>query len=267
VSARAASARLWVAVFALFFAASVTAVLAGPARGERAQHGDLILSLDGGLSPLALPRDHPAPVSLRLSGGLQTTDESPIPRVTRVELGLPGQGVLDVRGLPICLPRQLRNTTPDGALRVCRSALVGHGKIDAEVRLPNQEPFRIDADLRAFNSRIDGAKAIILHAFSPDPPSVIVLPFVLRLHPGRFKTRLVANLPPSLGPWPHFTHFEVHLFRRYRYRGKERSYIRAACPIPKRFRAGFFSFAHASFLLDDGREIGTGIARSCRARI
>jgi hypothetical protein len=266
VSARAASARLWVAVFALLLAASVTAVLAGSAQGERAQHGNLILSLDGGLSPLALPRDHPAPVSLRLSGGLQTTDGSPVPRVTQVELGLPGQGVLDVRGLPVCLPRQLRNTTPAGALDACRDALVGHGRIDAEVRLPNQEPFRIDADLRAFNSRIDGRKAIILHAFSPDPPSAIVLPFVLRLHAGRFKTRLVADLPPSLGPWPHFTHFEVHLFRRYSYRGKERSYIRAACPIPKRFSAGFFSFAHASFLLDDGREIGTGIARSCRAR-
>jgi hypothetical protein len=250
----------------LLLVAGLVAIGSGQARGERAQHGNLILSLDGGLSPLQLPRDHSAPVSLRLSGGLQTTDGSPVPRVTRVELGLPGKGLLDVRGLPICRPRELRDATPTGALRVCGDALVGHGEIDAEIRLPNQNPFRIDGRLRAFNGRIDGRKAVILHAFSPDPPSAIVLPFVLRLHPGRFKTRLIADLPASLGPWPHFTNFEIHLFRRYRYHGRTKSYISASCPIPKRQSAGFFSLAQASFLLEDGRRIGTGIARSCRAR-
>jgi hypothetical protein len=253
-------------VSALALFALLAALGPGAVQGERAQHGNLILSLDGGLAPLALPRDRPAAVSLRLSGGLQTTDGSPIPRVTRVELGLPGQGLLDVHGLAVCNPRSLRNATPVGAMEACGDALVGHGAIEAEIRLPNQRPFDIDAKLVAFNGRIDGRKAVILHAFSPNPPSVIVLPFVLRLHPGRFRTRLIADLPPSLGPWPHFSHFEIHLFRRYRYGGKTHSYISASCPIPKSNTAGFFSLAQASFLLDDGRQIGTGIARSCRAR-
>jgi hypothetical protein len=236
------------------------------ARAERTQRGDLILTLGGRLSPLALPRDHPAPAALHLSGGLQTTDGTPVPRVTEVELGLPGQGALNVTGLPICRPVEIRNATPAAALATCRDALVGDGHIEAEIRLPNQPSFDIDAHLFAFNSRIDGRKAVILHAFSANPPSVIVLPFVLRLHAGRFKTRLIADLPPSLGPWPHFTHFKVDLFRRFVYRGEEQSYISASCPVPKKFTAGFFSFAQASFLLDDGARIGTGIARSCRAR-
>lgn len=236
------------------------------ARAERTQQGDLILTLGGRLSPLALPRDHAAPAALHLFGGLQTTDGTPVPRVTEVELGLPGQGELNVVGLPTCRPIEIRNATPAGALAVCRDALVGDGHIEAEIRLPNQPAFGIDAHLLAFNSRIDGRKAVILHAFSANPPTVIVLPFVLRLHPGRFKTRLVADLPPSLGPWPHFTHFKVDLFRRFMYRGEEQSYISGSCPVPKKFTAGFFSFAQASFLLDDGARIGTGIARSCRAR-
>jgi hypothetical protein len=236
------------------------------ARAERTQQGDLILTLGGRLSPLALPRDHPAPAALHLFGGLQTTDGEPVPRVTEVELGLPGQGALNVTGLPTCRPAEIRNATPAGALAVCRDALVGDGHIAAEIRLPNQPSFDIDAHMLAFNSRIGGRKAVILHAFSADPPSVIVLPFVLRLHAGRFKTRLIADLPPSLGPWPHFTSFKVDLFRRFMYRGKEQSYISASCPVPKAFTAGFFSFAQASFLLDDGERIGTGIARSCRAR-
>jgi hypothetical protein len=236
------------------------------ARAERAQRGDLILTLDGRLSPLALPRDHPAPAALHLSGGLQTTDGTLLPRVTQVELGLPGQGLLDTVGLPVCRPDQIRNATPSGALAECRDALVGEGQIEAEIRLPNQPAFDIDAHMFAFNSRIDGRKAVLLHAFSVNPPSVIVLPFVLRLQTGRFETHLVADLPPSLGPWPHFSHFEIDLFRRYSYKGVQRSYISASCPVPKKFTAGFFSFAQASFLLDDGRRIGTGIARSCRAR-
>jgi hypothetical protein len=254
------------ALLTLLLVTGLAAVGSGRAGAERAQHGNLVLSLDGGLSPLTLPRDHPAPVSLRLAGGLETTDGEPVPRVTRVELGLPGQGLLDVRGLPTCRVRELRDATPAGAMRACRDAVVGYGEIDAEVRLPNQPAFHIDGRLRAFNGRIDGRKAVILHAFSADPPSAIVLPFVLRLHPGRFRTRLIADLPASLGPWPHFTDFEINLFRRFRYRGMTKSYISASCPVSKAQEAGFFSLAQASFLLDDGRRIGTGIARSCRAR-
>ena len=265
MSPRRSAAGVAAAVLAILVAVALL-VDPGGARAERAQQGDLIQTLDGRLTPLTLPRDHPAPVALHLSGGLQTTDGSVLPRVTEVELGLPGQGVLDTVGLPVCRPDEIRNSTPAGALAVCRDALVGEGQIEAEIRLPNQTPFDIDAHMYAFNSRIAGRKAVLLHAFSASPPSVIVLPFVLRLQTGRFRTRLVADLPPSLGPWPHFSHFEIDLFRRYTYKGQERSYISASCPVPKRFTAGFFSFAQASFLLDDGRRIGLGIPRSCRAR-
>jgi hypothetical protein len=236
------------------------------ARGERTQQGNLIASLDGGLSPLQLPRDHPAPVTVHLEGGLQTTDGSLLPRVTRLELGLPGQGVLDTRGLAACPPRKLRHTTPEAARAACPSALVGAGRLRAQVRVPHQPPFTIHASLLAFNSRIDGRRAVVLHAFSSHPPTVVVLPFILRLHTGRFRTVLVADLPPSLGPWPHFAHFEMSFFRRYVYRGRVRSYVSASCPIPKILTAGFFSFARATYTLAGGRKVSTSIARSCRAR-
>jgi hypothetical protein len=77
---------------------------------------------------------------------------------------------------------------------------------------------------------------------------------------------LVADLPRALGPWPHLSHFEITLARRYAYRGRSHSYLSATCPIPRRFTAGFFSFARANFTLADGRRIGTAIPRSCRTR-
>ena len=95
---------------------------AGLAHGERTQHGNLIVSLDGGFAPLKLPRDRPAPVAVRLVGGLQTGDGELLPRVTRIELGLPGQGVLSTTGLPTCSRRAARPTPP--APRRWRSAAV-----------------------------------------------------------------------------------------------------------------------------------------------
>jgi hypothetical protein len=238
---------------------------AGLARGERTQYGNLIVSLDGGLSPLKLPRDHPAPVSVRLVGGLRTADGTLLPRVTRMELGLPKQGVIDTRGLPTCSRRRLANTKPPEALAACGPALVGRGELRAEVVVPQQDPFEIDAHLLAFNGRVGGRRAVLLHAFATRPPTVAVVPFMIRRRGGRLGTALVADLSPALGPWPHFASFEMTLARRYTYRGESRSYLSASCPIPRRFTAVFFSFARVTLTLAGGRRVGTGIPRSCRA--
>jgi hypothetical protein len=262
---RAASRRARAAQ-ALAACVFVAAMCAAGANGERTQYGNLVVSLDGGLSPLKLPRDRPAPVALRLEGGLKTVDGSTLPRVTRITLGLPGQGELDVRGLAACSVRRLRSATVEQALSACRPALVGHGSLASEVLVPNQAPFRIHAGLLAFNGRFHGHDAVLVHAFSVRPPTVSVLPFEIRRGSGRFETNLVANLAPSLGPWPHFAHFEMVLSRRYAYRGQTRSYLSASCPISTRLTAGFFSLARATFTLVGGRDVSTGIARSCRAR-
>jgi hypothetical protein len=256
-------ARVLIALGALALLAGIGAALA---QGERTQYGKLVVSLDGGLAPLKLPRDHKAPVAIRLGGGLRTTDGSTLPRVTRIALGLPGQGELDTRGLPVCAVRRLRNATVAEALQNCRPALVGHGKLAADVLIPTQAPFRVHASLLVFNGRVGGHDAVLLHAFSARPPSVAVVPFLVRRGSGRFPTSLVARLPPALGPWPRFAHFELELSRRFTYRGRARSYLNASCPIPIRFTAGFFSFARATFTLAGGREVSTGIARGCRAR-
>jgi hypothetical protein len=250
-------------VLGLALLAGCTATVA---HGERAQKGNLIVSLDGGLSPLALPRDRPAPVSVHLEGGLQTSDRAPLPRVTRIEIGLPSQGVLSTRGLPRCPPRLLRNAKPPEALAACRDALVGRGRLQASVALPNQAPFSGRAGVLAFNARIDGRRAVLLHAYTANPPTVAVLPLRLQRGSGRFGLAMVGNLAPALGPWPHLRHFAITFFRRYPYRGRSRSYLSASCPIPPSNTAVFFSLAKLTFALSDGRSISTAIARSCRAR-
>lgn len=250
----------------LAVAVLLVALGAGLAMGERSRKGDLIISLDGNVLPLTLPRDRPAPIAIHLEGGLHRVGGGLLPRATRVELGLPAQGVLSTRGLPTCSQRRLRDTKPPEALTACRGALIGRGRLKAQVRIPQQDPFTISARLLAFNGRQGGRRAVILHGYAPSPPTVVVLPFYLSRRPGRFGLVLTANLPRALGPWPRFADFEMILNRRYSYRGKKRSYLSASCPIPPRNTAGFFSLAKMKLTFADGRRISTGIARSCRAR-
>jgi len=251
------------AVFAALLAALV---VAGVAHGERVQDGNLIVRLDGRFSPLALPRDRMAPVSVRLAAGLATSDRTVLPRVTKIELGIPGQGAIHTRGLPTCSVRRLRDATPARALQVCRQALIGRGAMVAQVKIPNQDPFAVHANLFAFNARIHGRRAVIVHGVSKKPPTAVVLPFLIHLRSGEFGTVLVAHLPPTLGPWPRFAQFRMDFSRRYSYRGQKLSYINASCPLPRNWTAGFFSFAKATFTLADGRHVSTEITRSCRAR-
>lgn len=253
------------AAAALVTTLAVACLAVGAASGERTQRGNLIVSLKGRLAPLKLPRERPAPVAIHLAGGLETADGRLLPRVRRIELGLPGQGVLDTRGLPVCPQRLLRNAKPPEALAACRGALVGHGRLRAVVALPKQKPFAAAAGLRAFNGRVGKGRAVILHAYLNDPPTVVVLPFRVGPGSGRFGTALVADLSTALGPSVRFARFQIELSRRFSRGGQARSYLSATCPLPKG-TAGFFSLARVEFTLADGHRISQGIARSCRAR-
>lgn len=252
---------VWASILTLLIGLSVVSL----ARGERSQYGTLIVSLDGGLSPLTLPRERTAPVAVDLTGSLQTEDGSPLPRVTEVELGLPQQGVLSTYGLPTCSHRRLLVTSSADALRACHDALVGRGQVDLTVQVPHQEPLAVHTRLLAFNARIDGRRAVLIHAYTPKPPLSVVLPFSLRHSSGRFGMTLAAQLP-ALGEWARVAEFKMVLSRLYTYRGRRHSYLGASCPIPKRLTAGFFSFARISYKLADGRRVSTAIVRSCRAR-
>lgn len=241
-------------------------MLPGAAHGERSRAGNLIGTLNGGVAPLALPRTHPAPVSVELEGKIATADGTPLPQVKQVKVELAGPGVLATEGLPLCPQARIEHADNHQAMSRCGGALVGHGTLAAEVDIPNQAPFRIDAQLLAFNGRTaSGRKAIWIHAYAADPPISLVLPFVV--HPGSqaFPTALIAAVPRSLGPLPRLAIFRLHLYRRFRFRGRVHSYISASCPVPPAFTAGFLSFARATYSFSDGRDVRVETVRSCRA--
>jgi hypothetical protein len=249
-------------------AVAALTLLPGHAFGERAQSENLIVSLNGGVDPLELPRHRPAPVGVRLQGEIRTEDGSALPRLDQVRLELAGSGLLSTRGLPKCPGARLRNADTHQALYRCGDALIGKGSVEASIFIPEQRPFTINGKLLAFNGLAAGGRpAVWMHVFSYEPSISLAVPFVREPGIGSFRSALVASLPEWIGPYPHLAAFELILSRRFVYRGELRSYASASCPVPRPFTAGFLSFARATYGFGEEQEpISVESVRSCRAR-
>lgn len=243
------------------------ALLAANANAERSQDGNVIVSLNGGIAPRALPRDHAAPVAVNLAGKVQTSDGTPLPRVNWIRLELAWRGVLDTRGLAVCPRVRLIGADIEQALERCGDAEVGHGQLFARIFVPNQRPFDIHAELTAFNGRTEARRhAVLVHAYATRPPVSFTIPFSVHRQKGTFHTVLVALIRRSAGPWPHVANFRIGVSRRFNHDGRRRSYLRASCPAPEHFTAGFLSFARATYSFEGGRQLSVESVRSCRAR-
>jgi hypothetical protein len=237
----------------------------GPAGAERAQNGNVIVSINGGITPLQLPRRDRAPVTVYLSGGVKTSDGAPIPRVNWIKLELAWRGMMNTRGLAVCPRARLEGTTSRLAMDFCGDALVGRGQLAAQIFVPNQPPFRVKANMLVFNGKSKaGRPAVWAHAYSTNPPSSFIIPFTVRNEPER--TVLVTTIRRSVGPWPRVARFNVKVSRDFKYKGKRRSYLSASCPVPEDFTAGFLSFARATYSFAGGEQIITQSVRSCRVR-
>jgi hypothetical protein len=243
------------------------ALFGATANAERSQNGSLIVALNGGIAPRKLPRDKRAPVAVRLAGRVLTEDSSPVPRVNWIRLELAWHGLLDTNGLAVCSNARLDGTSTRQALEHCREATVGHGHLFAQVFIPGEPALPVKAHLTAFNGRTKaGAHAVLVHAYSSDPPVSFVIPFSVHHQPGAFRTVLVALIRRSVGSWPHVTNFQIVVGRHFIYKGRRHSYLSASCPIPKDFSAGFLSFARATYTFEGGKQMRTESVRSCRAR-
>jgi hypothetical protein len=243
------------------------ALLAGRAGAERVQDGNLIVTLSGGIRPRALPRHDRAPVAVHLGGRVLTSDGAPLPRVNWIKLELAWRGRLFRRGLTVCPRSRLDSRSSSQALKACGSALVGHGGLFAQIFVPNQRSFGVQAHLLVFNGQgRDGRPKVLVHAYAGDPPVSFVIPFSVHHQKGSFRTVLVTTIRRSVGPWPHVANFHVVVARSFRYRGERHSYLSASCPIPKAFTAGFLSFARATYTFEGGKHLTTESVRSCRAR-
>ncbi len=188
-----------------------------------------------------------------------------LPQLRRITVAINRQGQLFDHGLAVCRARQIQPATEAAARRICGDAIVGHGAVDVQVRIPGQLPFAVHAQLLAFNGpRRHGQRLIIAHVYAGKPPGSFSLIFAISRRPGTFGTVLTTTLPPATRAWAYLTHFEMTLRRTYSYRGRRRSYVSAACSAPAGFRTAIYPFAKATYDFAGGPRLSISVAKTCR---
>lgn len=252
-----------IAALLLLLAAAANAVRADVVKG-----GNVIVTFDGGISPLKLPRSGVAPVSVGIESSFAAADGSdPPPQLRRISIGINRKGRLFSRGLPTCRVGRIQPSTIAAAKRICGGAIVGHGRVGVRVNLPNQKPFDFKGPLLAFNAKPNkGRRRLLAQVYGLRPPSAFVLTFRIRRKGGTYGTVIETNLPKSARDWAYVTRFEMTLRRTYVWRGKRRSFLSAGCPAPAGFPGAIYPFARGKFAFADGQRVVSEEAGNCKVR-
>jgi hypothetical protein len=242
-------------------------LLVSAAKAELIERGDLFVKFDGGISPTALPRHTDAPISVRVDGTIKTLSGERPPALRFIAIAINRGGRIDTKGLPTCRRSQIEPATSAQALAACRGALVGEGRYLGALALPEQSSFPLQGRVLAFNTRIDGKRAILAHVYGSHPiPNSRILVFHIHKATGTFGTVLTAALPVRLNRYGYLKKISLDLRRNFVYRGRRHSYLSAACAAPAGFSFGSFPFVRVSMTFSDGRKLASTLTRTCRVK-
>lgn len=253
---------------AIPLAAALAILLAATAQGELIQQGNLRVHFDGSLAPHALPRERLAPVTVSLGGRVSTSDGTRPPQLREMIVAVNRAGVLANTGLPTCAAPEIQQTSSKAAIENCGPALVGHGHFAANVDFPGAPLIPAQGEILAFNSRIHGRPAMLLHLYGTSPVrATFVLPFTIS-HPrhGKFGSVFSTKIPVLASDLGYVTEISMKIGRTYQYNGERRSFLSASCAAPAGFPGGAFELARATFSFANGQQLTTGLSRSCTVR-
>lgn len=236
-------------------------------RAEIVQRDGLRVTFNADFAPRDLPRERAAPVKVEIHGAIATTDGSHPPPLRQLEIAIHRSGRLFTRGLPTCSAPVLQSTSSKAALERCGGARVGRGSFRADVALGGEE-VPATGRILAFNSRQAGQPSLLLHLFASVPVRfTFVVPLKIgRREEGQFGTILRAKIPKLGGGLGSITRIDLEISRRYRFAGKRRSYVSAACGAPAGLGGAVFTFARGNFRFEGHRQLQTPLVRSCRVR-
>jgi hypothetical protein len=236
-------------------------LFAGAANAALVRVGNLVLTADGGFKPSSLPRSNFAPINFDGEANLRAVDGSVPPPLQQLVLDFDRDGRLSTAGLPVCEPSSLEEATTAEARSRCPGAIVGTGHVKLAIGGDGQQPFLVGSPLTFFNGpRLAGKPTVIMHARIAAPAVqnfVITIPIEKR--PGPYRYRATVDVPPIAGGHGSLIHLDASIGKRYRYGGKERSFVSARCGD------GVFS-THGRFTFADGTIIDGSIEKACTVR-
>jgi len=244
---------------ALVLALVIAAIAAAPASGDEAlvEVNDIVLRADAGFQPQTLPKRRFAPIQFEGHIDLAARRGGGPPQLLQALIDFDRDGRLSVAGLPTCTPESVAQQGTAEARQTCRGAIVGTGHIGAGIASPLGS-LTERAALTIFNGpALATGPSVVLHArtYLPAPETYAILVPIERLH-GGFRYRARLELPPLAQGFGALTHIDVKIGRRYRYKGRQRSYVSARC-------SDNILQTHGHFLFADGTVISGAVEKYC----
>jgi len=249
---------------AVAMAVGVTVIAAGYAAAYQSK---TLQGADGNTQSIAVnitPQKRPAtkagPATLDVktaTGNATTANGVPIPAV-RAIVDFPKGLTIFSKGYPTCDAGTLQNTSTEAALEACKKAKIGGGSGTADL-VVGTKVFPVETTITAFNGIPQGGKPVVLlHTYSQSPvqTTLVLIGTVTNYDKQGFGARLDVNIPLIAGGQGAITGFHVKIFKKFRYKGKERSYISAACPT-KTWKA------RGQFVFKDGESLTPGVKGKC----
>jgi hypothetical protein len=251
----------WTLVLAAVMAISLAAI-ATAERPTVVRAGNLILKINGGVSPKKLPKNRLAPIKLYASGNISTVDGSQPPVAKTVTVDFDRQGAINAKGLASCTAGRLQARPTGAAKAACGKAIVGKGSTTVRVAFPDSVPFNATGPLVFFNGGVrGGTTTVLIHAYVnvPAPTAIVTTVKVTRIRKGRYGTRATAQIPTIAGGSGAVTSFNFAIKRMFKRGGKQQSYLLARCGT------GTLA-AHGTATFSDGSRIAGTVVRRCKTR-
>jgi hypothetical protein len=198
------------------------------------------------LTPQKRSATKPTPVTLDVTtatGNATTANHVPIPAVEAIVDFPKGLSVF-AKGYPTCNAGLLQSTSTEVALEACKKAKIGGGEGTADL-VVGSKVFPVVTTITAFNGVPQGGKPVILlHTYSQSPvqTTLVLVGVVSNYNKQGFGARLDVSIPLIAGGQGAITGFHVKVFKKFTYKGKQRSYISATCPTKSWKSRGQFVF-------------------------
>jgi hypothetical protein len=247
--------RTW--AIAALLATATAALAVSAASGQISKLGNLEIEIEGGISPTALPKKTPAPITLSVEGSMKTLDGSHVPAVQKIYLEFDKHGHLNTTGLASCSVSKLQSTLTAQAKQACPKALIGTGHVTAEIALPEQAPFSAGGPLLIFNGSKGNKQMLIFHVYAnvPAPTTVVTTAKIGKAH-GKYGTSALVSVPSITSGQGSLTAFKAKLAKAWTYKGHKQNLLLASCPTGSLFAHGEFTFA-------TGQKLSGNVTRSC----
>jgi hypothetical protein len=247
-------------------AAACALAMALSAQAETVQKDGIRVHFNAALTPKTLPRSSQAPVRVSFAATLGTRSSAAPPQLRQITIAINRNGHLDSSGLPVCQFNQVQPTTTADALAACGPSLIGEGKFQAKILIPDQATFPSAGKVLAFNGTYNGKPAILAHVYGTEPvPTSFTLPFTIGHAKGTFATVLRASLPAVTGNSGYVTGLSMTLGAVFTSHGKQHSYLSASCPAPAGFPGAVFPLARGTFAFAGNKTLTSTLTRSCKA--